>query len=157
VSVDVSPGFGGQIASVFLTVNGNRIDLTNSSTAGTVTTYNFTVPTVDAPAGTDGALLFQVTATDASTNQTQVTPTSGLKIDDAGPVVRGVAVDATVSAPEATVSNVPWFRQSAGGDIDMKATIVDPGTGVDIATVMLMQGSTRIDKPGSVTRDTGTD
>ncbi|HEX9604676.1 MAG TPA: hypothetical protein VF973_13080, partial [Myxococcales bacterium] len=57
VSVDVSTGFGGQIASVFLTVNGNRIDLTSSSTAGTVTTYNFTVPTLDAPAGTDGPLL----------------------------------------------------------------------------------------------------
>src|SRR5207253_1770415 len=98
VSVDVSPGFGGQIASVFLTVNGNRIDLTNSSTAGTVTTYNFTVPTVDAPAGTDGAFLFQVTATDASGNQTQVTPTSGLKIDDAGPVVRGVASEVLAHA-----------------------------------------------------------
>ena len=156
VSVDVSPGFGGQIASVFLTVNGNRIDLTTSSTVGTVTTYNFTVPTLDAPVGTDGPLLFQVTATDASNNQTQVTPTAGLKIDDAGPVVRGVAVDATVSAPEATVSSVPWFRQSVGTDIDVKATIVDPGTGVDITTVKLMQGITRIDK-GTVTRDPGTD
>ncbi|MFL5310920.1 MAG: hypothetical protein ACJ79H_10750 [Myxococcales bacterium] len=157
VSVDVIPGFGGQIASVFLTVNGNRIDLTTSTTEGTVTTYSFIVPTLDAPSGTDGPLLFQVTATDASNNQTQVTPTSGLKIDDAGPVVRGVAVDATLSVAEATVGNVPWFRQSAAGDIDVKATIVDPGTGVDITTVALMQGSTRIDKVGSVTRDAGTD
>src|SRR5262245_37762818 len=69
VSVDVSPGFGGQIASVVLTVNGNRIDPTSSTPNGAATTYNFSVLTTFAPAGTDGQLLFQITATDASSNQ----------------------------------------------------------------------------------------
>src|SRR5207237_8161443 len=117
-----------------------------SSTSGAVSTFNLAVPTTDAPAGTDGPFLFQVTATDASKNQSQVTPTAGLKIDDAGPVVRTVAVDTTISPPEATVATVPWFKQSAPGDIDVKATIVDLGTGVNIGTVKLMQGNARVDK-----------
>src|SRR5262245_25148493 len=69
VSVAVSPGLGGQIASVVLTVNGTQINPDNNSTSGTVTTYNFTVPTTDAPAGTDGPFSFQITATDASSNK----------------------------------------------------------------------------------------
>jgi hypothetical protein len=134
VQVDATPGFGGQISTVRLTVNGVQIDPSGPpSVSGATSTYSFTVVTTDAPAGTDGPFPFLVTATDASNNQTQITPSAGLKIDDAGPAVSNIVANGANASP----GGVPWFKQLNGGtplpDIDVTADIVEGGVGLDPA------------------------
>src|SRR5262249_24707985 len=134
VTVDVTPGFGGQIASVFLTVNGVQINPNpGTTTTGATITYSFTVPTTAVPAGSDGPFQFLVTATDATSHAATVTPSAGLKVDDAGPVISNISA----VAPNATPGGVPWFKQLSGGipppNVDITADIVDSGSGLNPA------------------------
>jgi hypothetical protein len=145
VTVDVTPGFGGQIASVFLTVSGTPQINPNpgTTTTGTTITYSFSVPTTSVPDGSDGPFQFQVTATDATSHVATVTPNAGLKVDAAGPVVSNIAA----TAPNATAGGVPWFKQLNGGtplpSIDITADVVDNGSGLDpaVAPKLVLQSN----------------
>jgi len=163
VSVSVDDGaMGSGVAGATLTVIGKPpVMPTGSSTLGTVKTFSFLVPTTVQTPGSEAKLAISVNATDVAGNSVTQTAPAMLKIDDAGPQVQSVAVDAS-TAPDAVVGaqSVPWFNQMVATDIDIKATVTDQGSGVNLAPLQLvLQGnvSTRVDRPGMVTRDPGTD
>ena len=156
VSVPVDDGAGSGVASATLTVNGQTVLPTGSSSVGTVKTFVFAVPAMLQTPGSEAPLSFKVNATDNAGNAVTQTASASLKIDAAGPVVHSVA---TNTVADAVVTSIPWFNQSGSGDIDVKANITDLGSGVNLSSLKLVvQGtSTRVDRPGMVMRDAGTD
>src|SRR5438105_16074 len=135
------------IASATLQIQGQPDIAGATIDTGLVRTYTFTVNagTVQAP-DSETPVDFTILATD---NAGHATPSTGwgrgqLLIDRKPPsLASGVTVNFGIlgGAPP----QIKWFPYAATGDIDVQVTLADSGSGVDSASLQLMEGVNRFD------------
>ena len=135
------------IASATLQIQGQPDIAGATIDTGLVRTYTFTVNagTVQA-SDSETPVDFTILATD---NAGHATPSTGwgrgqLLIDRKPPsLASGVTVNFGVlgGAPP----QIKWFPYAATGDIDVQVTLADSGSGVDSASLQLMEGVNRFD------------
>jgi outer membrane protein assembly factor BamB len=140
VPVDFSATTSGGVSATISVPGTAGMTPTSSSTSGTVTTFHFGIPSSVQATNSEDPVVMTVDATDNAGETAQQVPTAILKIDDVGPTISGIVANGA----DATVGSVPWFKQldNSGGntllDIDVQVDIVDLGSGVDTATLQIV-------------------
>jgi hypothetical protein len=136
-----SPG----IASAALRIAGKQDIAGTTNDTGLSRTYTFTVPGSVQATPSETPVNFTIVAVDLNGGATPegAVGTGQLLIDALGPNVNGVTVNGGVTA--GAPPQVKWFSYAATGDIDLQATITDSGSGVDPATLQLIEGANRFD------------
>jgi hypothetical protein len=143
VTVVLNAG-SGTVSSATLSA-GSVTGVAGTNTSGN--TWAFSVPTTAQTPGSETPLQFTISATTAAgTVLTATEPATApqLKIDDKGPTVSAVAVQAGVTGQDGN----KWFKVDATptAKLSVVATIVDSGSGFDASTIQLQNSAgTRID------------
>jgi hypothetical protein len=114
----------------------------NGSGSGTAKTFVLPLPTSVGAQGQEAVVYPQVTVVDAAGNALTATSTAGLSVDDKGPVIN-VTLTLVTTPDYLAGDGTNYFNQATAGDIEVDATITDLGSGVNAATVALLDAASK--------------